>query len=115
MSRPGLRLAASEWNLYEIANGADVGQRERRVAFLEKLRPVWMVERVDIQRQEVQRFFFKAHYGVDVPDLVVFAPNLSVVDSGCREWARYFYGDHASSLVACKFAHTKCFMLLRGL
>jgi hypothetical protein len=78
---PGLRLAVSEWNLYEIANGTDLAQREKRLLFLDRLGPEWMVERVHIQKQELRRFLWECYYGVRAPDLLVFSDNLSVIDS----------------------------------
>jgi hypothetical protein len=51
-----IRLALSVWNLFEIGNAADEAQRKQRLAFLKGLNPLYVVERLDIQRQEVERF-----------------------------------------------------------
>jgi hypothetical protein len=43
-------LALSLWNLVEIGIATNLEQRERRLAFLEKHKPLWIVERVGVQR-----------------------------------------------------------------
>ena len=55
MSDGKWRLVLSAWNLYEIGAGADEAQKCGRLAFLESLKPLWAVERLDVQKQEVQR------------------------------------------------------------
>jgi hypothetical protein len=75
------RLVLSLWNLFEIGEATDKAQRERRLRFLEQCRPAWVLERINIQRREVQHFLWSEHFGLkeDLPD--VFTPHLSVVDS----------------------------------
>jgi hypothetical protein len=51
-----VRLALSLWNLVEIGSGADRKQQGRRLGFLEQHNPLWICERVAVQRQEVERF-----------------------------------------------------------
>lgn len=74
------RLALSLWNLVEIGAATDKSQRERRLAFLEKFNPRWTVERVNVQRQEVESFLWKDVYGIEPREPLVFTPHLSVVD-----------------------------------
>jgi hypothetical protein len=74
------RLALSPWNLVEIGSATDLKQREQRIAFLEQNNPLWIVERVGIQRQEVKRFSGLTNFGVIPEELLVFTPHLSVVD-----------------------------------
>jgi hypothetical protein len=76
-----VRLALSLWNLVEIGLGSDRKQQDRRLAFLEQYDPLWIVERVAVQRQEVQRFLWQHRFGGTPPDLCVITPHLSVVDS----------------------------------
>jgi hypothetical protein len=75
-----VRLALSLWNLVEIGSGADRKQQNRRLAFLEQHDPLWIVERVAVLRQEVERFLWQNCFGVTPPDLCVITPHLSVVD-----------------------------------
>lgn len=75
-----VRLAVSVWNLIEIGSAADRKQQERRLAFLERNDPLWIVERVAVQRQEIKRFLWTSHFGATPDELCVFTPHLSVVD-----------------------------------
>jgi hypothetical protein len=59
-----VRLAVSLWNLVEIGSATDLKQRERRITFLERNDPLWIVERVGVQRQEVKRFLWINRFGV---------------------------------------------------
>jgi hypothetical protein len=83
-----VRLAVSLWNLVEIGGATDLKQRERRIVFLERNDPVWIIERVGVQRQEVKRFLWINRFGVAAEELVVFTPHLSVVDA-------FLAGSHA--------------------
>jgi hypothetical protein len=72
--------ALSVWNLVEIGAATDAGQLERRLAFLDSLEPVWLVERRDIQRQEVERFLSLKCFGSEPQPIVAVTPHLSIVD-----------------------------------
>lgn len=76
-----MRLTLSLWNLYEIGSAEDIGQRDRRLSFLQSFSPLWIVERVDVQRQEVRRFLWETFFKIRSEDLRVFTCHLSVVDS----------------------------------
>ena len=76
-----VRLALSVWNLYEIGAAADLAQRKQRIAFLSGLAPLYIVERLSIQRQEVERFLWQHKFGVASKDMIAITPSLSVVDS----------------------------------
>lgn len=77
-----MRLALSLWNLFEIGAAEDAAQQERRLTFLQSLDPLWVVERRAIQKQEVRRFLWRHHYGLEPNDeLLVVTPHLSVVNS----------------------------------
>jgi hypothetical protein len=80
---PGkIRLALSVWNLVEIGGAADEEQREQRVTFLiDGLRPLWVVERRAIQRQEVERFLWQHKFNTTPRRLIAITSSLSVVDS----------------------------------
>src|SRR5260370_3274089 len=47
-ANPEWRLAVSECNLLEIASDGDKARAGRRAAFIDSLKPVWMMERFDI-------------------------------------------------------------------
>lgn len=80
---PGkIRLALSVWNLVEIGAAADEAQREQRLTFLvDGLRPLWVVERRAIQRQEVERFLWQHKFNTTPRRLIAITSSLSVVDS----------------------------------
>jgi len=69
------------WNLVEIGAASDKAQQRRRLTFLEKFNPLWIVERVSIQKQEVQGFLWKNVFRAAPTEPQVFTPHLSVVDS----------------------------------
>jgi hypothetical protein len=58
---PDWRLAVSECNLLEIASDGDKARARRRAAFIDSLKPVWMMERLDIQKREVMAFLCRLH------------------------------------------------------
>src|SRR5277367_4272441 len=66
----GLQLVLSVWNLFEICSASDLTQQEKRLSFLEKLRPLWVVERCAVQRQEVQCFLWRHKLGVSGEELL---------------------------------------------
>jgi hypothetical protein len=76
-----LRLVLSIWNLFEIGAASDGAQQKKRLSFLERLDPVWIVERVEVQKQEVKRFLWPHYFHRPPEDLMVFTPSLSVVVS----------------------------------
>ncbi len=51
------QLALSLWNLFEIGSASDKTQQAQRLAFLMKFNPLWILERVEIQRRVVPRRF----------------------------------------------------------
>ncbi len=74
-------LALSLWNLFEIGSASDKTQHRQRLAFLTKYPPLWILERVDIQRQETRAFLWKEKFGVTPESLQVFKGHLSEVES----------------------------------
>jgi len=84
VSEKKARLALSVWNLVELGMATDTAQQGRRLAFLEGLNPIWVLERRAIQRQEVERFLWRENYRRAPKELTVFTPYLSVVDSFFR-------------------------------
>jgi hypothetical protein len=80
LSSGKVRLALSVWNLVEIGLATDKAQQARRLAFLEKHNPVWIVERIPLQKQEVQGFLWSDVFGVQPQETQVFMPYLSMVD-----------------------------------
>ena len=75
------QLALSLWNLFEIGSASDTTQQEQRLAFLMKFNPLWILERVDIQRLEVRAFLWKEKFGVSLEPLQVIRRHLSEVES----------------------------------
>jgi hypothetical protein len=78
-ANPEWRLAVSEWNLLEIASDGNKARAERRAAFIDSLKPAWMMERLDIQKREVAAFLWKNHFLVDPAPFRVFHEHLSQV------------------------------------
>jgi hypothetical protein len=74
-------LALSLWNLFEIGSASDKAQRAQRLAFLEKFNPLWILERVEIQRQEVRAFLWREKFGVAPEPILVFKRYLSEVEA----------------------------------
>jgi hypothetical protein len=77
----GLQLVVSLWNLYEIGNADDHKQQERRVAFLETLKPQWIFERRAAQKREVERFLWQRRLGIAPRELLSITPYLSLAES----------------------------------
>lgn len=86
MASGRLRLALSLWNLFEIGADGDKTRQEKRLAFLEKLDPLWIIERLAIQKQEVERFLCRHKFGRDPKELIAIAPSLSTVDAFLTGW-----------------------------
>jgi hypothetical protein len=78
-ANPKWRLAVSECNLLEIASDGDKARAQRRAAFIDSLKPAWMMERLDIQKCEVEAFLWKNHLLVDPAPFGVFHKHLSQV------------------------------------
>jgi len=78
-ANPKWRLAVSECNLLEIASDGDKVRAQRRAAFVDSLKPAWMMERLDIQKCEVKAFLWKNHFHVEPVPFVVFHDHLSQV------------------------------------
>jgi hypothetical protein len=78
---PHWRLAVSECNLLEIAFDGDKSRALRRADFLDSLRPVWMMERLDIQKHEVGAFLRRNHFQIAANPLSPFHEHLSTVMS----------------------------------
>ncbi len=74
------KLALSVWNLIEIGAADDKDQRDRRLAFLLGLNPMWVVERRAVQKQEVKGFLWSRKFDAQVDELVAITPSLFVVD-----------------------------------
>jgi hypothetical protein len=56
LTRGKAQLALSLWNLFEIGSASDRAQQDQRLAFLAKFNPLWILERIAIQRLEVRAF-----------------------------------------------------------
>jgi len=94
---PDWRLAASESNLLEIAFDGDKARALRRAQFLDSLHPVWMMERLDIQKHEVRAFLWGNHFRVAAEPLSPFRKHLSevmsyhtrpIIGAGAATWIR---------------------------
>ncbi|MEW6657690.1 MAG: hypothetical protein AB1424_03420 [Thermodesulfobacteriota bacterium] len=75
----GLRLVVSQWLLVEIRNFGDRIGAIKRGEFLDSLNPLWMIERLHIQRHEVRRFLWINYFKRDAEPFSVFSEHLSVV------------------------------------
>jgi len=74
-------LTLSLWNLFEIGSASDRVQQDQRLAFLAKLKPLWILERVAIQRLEVRAFLWREKFGWASEPVVVFKRTLSEVEA----------------------------------
>ncbi|MGO9395443.1 MAG: hypothetical protein ACLP7A_12620 [Desulfobaccales bacterium] len=75
----GLRLVVSQWLLVEIANFGDKIGAIKRCEFLDSLKPLWMIERMHIQRHEVRRFLWINYFKSDAEPFSAFSEYLSVI------------------------------------
>ena len=66
--------------LFEIGAASDEAQQSARLAFFESLNPLWAVERLGVQRQEVKRFLWTHKFQIQPDDLTVITPSFSVVN-----------------------------------
>lgn len=57
--------ALSDWNLVEIASGADKKQALQRMEFIETLNPTWFIPIEIIQKCEVKNFLLKNFYNTE--------------------------------------------------
>jgi hypothetical protein len=96
-ANPEWRLAVSECNLLEIASDGDKARAQCRAAFIDVLKPEWMMERLDIQKCEVEAFLWKNHFLIDPAPFGVFHEHLSQVTI---HHARPIIGETAASWVA---------------
>ena len=76
-----VRLALSLWNLFEIGSASDKAQQDQRLAFLMKFSPLWLLERVQIQRHEVRDFLWKEKLQIETEPVEAFRHHLSEVES----------------------------------
>jgi hypothetical protein len=73
------RAVVSDWNLIEIASDQDRTRATRRAKLLDSLQPLWMVEYLVVQRQEVRNFVFERFFGAGGEAPEVLTPHLSVM------------------------------------
>jgi hypothetical protein len=76
-----LRLATSEWELLEIAQGTDRCQAIRRAEFIESLEPHWLVDRLHLQRLEIQNFLFNHFWSKGPQTFDALTPSFAVMMS----------------------------------
>ncbi|HEY9073334.1 MAG TPA: hypothetical protein VIN67_04295, partial [Desulfobaccales bacterium] len=74
-----LRLVVSQWLLVEIANFGDRIEAIKRCEFLDSLKPLWMIERLHIQKHEVRRFVWIDYFKCASEPFSVFNEYLSEV------------------------------------
>ena len=75
------RLVLSLWNLFEIGSASDKAQQDERLAFLTRFNPLWILERVQIQRHEVRAFLSKERLQIEPEPVDAFRRHLSEVES----------------------------------
>jgi hypothetical protein len=75
------QLVLSLWNLFEIGSASDKAQQDQRLAFLMKFNPLWILERVQIQRHEVRAFLWKEKLRIEPESVEAFRRHLSEVES----------------------------------
>jgi hypothetical protein len=75
------RLALSLWNLFEIGSASDRAQQDQRLTFLAKFNPLWVLERVQIERREIRAFLWKEKLQIEPKPVDAFRRHLSEVES----------------------------------
>jgi hypothetical protein len=75
------RLALSLWNLFEIGSASDRAQQDQRLTFLIKFNPLWVLERVQIERREIRAFLWKEKLQIEPEPVDAFRRHLSEVES----------------------------------
>jgi hypothetical protein len=75
------QLVLSLWNLFEIGSASDKAQQDQRLAFLMKFNPLWILERIQIQRHEVRAFLWKEKLRIEPEPVEAFRRHLSEVES----------------------------------
>lgn len=93
-----VRLVLSLWNLYEISRATDKAQQERRLAFLLGFDPLWIIERVAVEKYEVRRFLWCHRYNRGHESMAMITPYLWVVDSHLHD-SKINFGMTARQLV----------------
>ena len=97
-------LAISQYNLVEAAGGSCQSQTVRRMEFIDSLRPVWVRDRRDIQREEVRNFVWERCFNSPMNCVCPFSRSLSAVlayhlgaktplDCSARKWLAIFGGE----------------------
>jgi hypothetical protein len=61
LAKEGVRFAVSFWTLIEIAKATN--SVDQYLAFLDKINPLWMSERLTVQRKEVENFVYVRVFG----------------------------------------------------
>jgi hypothetical protein len=72
-----LRLAISIYNLAEISSASDKAQALRCVEFVDSLKPLWVLERLIVQKYEVRNFLWQHHFHKEPNSFAVFTDRLS--------------------------------------
>ena len=88
----------SLWTLYEISRATDKAQQERRLAFLLGFNPLWIIERVAVEKYEVRRFLWRHRYNRDHESMAMITPYLWVVDPHLHD-SKISFGMTARQLV----------------
>jgi hypothetical protein len=74
-----VRPVMSLWNLVEIALASDKSQRRTRASFIDSLKPLWVFERLVIQKLEVEAFVRREFWHLPASAVDPFTEHFSVV------------------------------------
>jgi hypothetical protein len=70
-------IAISNWNLVEIQQATDQTQKQRRVAFVESLSPVYVHDMMTLQRYELRSFAWLYYFQAGLYPYSAFAPTFA--------------------------------------
>jgi hypothetical protein len=92
----------SIYNLIEISAATDKAQAVRRTEFIDSLHPIWILERLVVEKNEVRNFVWEYYFNTQPKPFSVFADRLSTALSyhlgpkvplgiNARKWLDHFF------------------------
>jgi len=77
----GITFLCSLWNLAETSNGKNYNQSLNLAKFLDNIKPQWILERLNIQEEEVKNFIYSNYYKIEYEPVSPIRSYLSEVFS----------------------------------
>jgi hypothetical protein len=69
----------SDWTIVEISQASDLSQAKRRIAFVESLSPLWLVNKLKVQKQELRSFLYRFYWGLPISPYSAFTADFADV------------------------------------